>query len=574
MSGEVEKSVQVSQLDHPSPSENESSPEIDSPPTQEATNASVASATGVLALGNVASRLLGMAREVVLTNLFGASAATDAFFVATLIPRTLYDLLIGGHINGAIIPVLSEVITRDGKIAFSQLISVLLSLITFSVSLLVLVLVLFAPTVVGFVGSGYDAATQNLAVDLLRITAPALLFLSLFAILSGTLYALRSFTIPALAGAIFNGCVVLGTILLAPPVQVLTVIQSPTVYWTVGRPMDAIRAAAIGWLFGAFVQMALQFPGLRGISLRLTIHWRHPAVRQIVLLYVPVMFSLILDALVRVFSYNLASQTGERSLSYMNWATTLIQFPQGLVATAISIAILPTLARQSVRIAQDGERPFRDTLGLGLRMAITLIVPAAVGLFVLALPIIALLFQHGAFSATDSAITALALRLYLLGLPFAAVDLLLVYAFYARQDTVTPAVIGLVSLVVYMVVAVALLPTTGIFSLMIADSLKHITHATLSAYILHRRIGGFADQRLLQTGFKVAIAAALMGTAATVVEPFLERFINPSGIVGEVLLVSAGGGIAIIVYAVLAYLLGLQELRWLVRLIRQRFTGR
>ena len=171
---------------------------------QEATNAGVARATGVLALGSIASRVLGMARDVALTNLFGASRATDAFIAATLVPTTLYDLLIGGHVNGAIIPVLSDVVTKDGKKALWQLVSVLISLVTVVVTLLVLVLILFAPQVVMLVGSGYDSATQTLATELLRLTAPALIFLSLFAVLSGTLYALRSFTLPALAGARFQ----------------------------------------------------------------------------------------------------------------------------------------------------------------------------------------------------------------------------------------------------------------------------------------------------------------------------------------------------------------------------------
>ncbi len=241
------------------------------------------------------------------------------------------------------------------------------------------------------------------------------------------------------------------------------------------------------------------------------------------------MLALIVDSLIRFFSYNFASQTGESSLSYMKWATTLVQFPQGLVATAISIAILPTLARQSVLIVRDGERPFKDTLGLGLRLAITLMIPAAIGLFVLGTPIVRLLFEHGAFTPGDTIITTLALRLYLLGLPFAAVDLLLVYAFYARQDTLTPALIGIVSLVVYMVVAVTLLPTYGLFALMIADSVKHLTHASLSAYILGRRMHGFGDQRLLLTIGKASLAALVMGIAAASALPLLERLIGTQG---------------------------------------------
>ncbi|MCK6577443.1 MAG: murein biosynthesis integral membrane protein MurJ [Anaerolineae bacterium] len=541
---------------------------------QEATNASVARATGVIALGNVASRILGMARDVVLTNLFGASTATDAFFVATLVPRTLYDLLIGGHVNGALIPVLSEVVTRDGRQALWRLVSVLVSMIAVVMALIVLLLTIFAPTVVSLVGSGYDDATRNLAADLLRITAPAMLFLSLFAILSGTLYALRAFTFPALAGAIFNGCVVLGTVMLAPPLQVFPAASSHGVTWLIDRPIEGIRAAAFGWLIGAGVQMASQLPGLRRARLRLTLHWRHPAIRQIVLLYLPVTFSLILDAFVRVFSYNLASQTGESSLSYMNWATTLIQFPQGLVATAISIAILPTLSRQAALIAGEGERSFRDTLGLGLRMAITLIIPAAVGLFVLAVPIIDLLFEHGAFTPADTDVTALALRLYLIGLPFAAVDLLLVYAFYARQDTLTPALIGLVSLLLYMVVALLLAPTTGVFSLMIADSVKHVAHALLSTLILHRKLGGFGDQRLALTTLKAAAAAAVMVVGALIIQPVVVDNIDTKRFYGEIFLVGAAGSVCVVVYVAMALLLRLEELLWLWRMIRQRLFSR
>ncbi len=216
--------------------------------TQEATNAGVARATGVLALGNIASRVLGMARDVALTNLFGASRATDAFIAATLVPTTLYDLLIGGHVNGAIIPVLSDVVTKDGKKALWQLVSVLISLVTVVVTLLVLLLIVFAPQVVMLVGSGYDSATQALATELLRLTAPALIFLSLFAVLSGTLYALRSFTLPALAGAVFNACIVLGTILLAPPLQVFTTLSRITTSTgsPCARPMAFARRLSAG----------------------------------------------------------------------------------------------------------------------------------------------------------------------------------------------------------------------------------------------------------------------------------------------------------------------------------------
>lgn len=545
------------------------------PPVEE--TAHVARATGILTLGNIGSRVLGMAREIALTNLFGASAAVDAFYVATIIPKTLYDLLIAGHVNSAIIPVLSEITARDGQAALWRVVSSLASLMTALLAALTLALVAFAPQVVALVGSGYNTPTLALAADLLRLTAPALLLLGLFAIFSGALYALRAFTWPALAGVVFNGAIVVVMLTLTPPLTVLIERSGPLIVLIPGRPLSAVTAAALGWLIGALAQLLLQLPGMRGARLRLRFDWASPAIRQIALLYLPVMGSLILDTLVvRTFSYNLASQTIEGALGYMNWATTLIQFPQGLVATAISIAILPTLSRQ-VALARaadavEGEAEYKNILGLGLRLAITLIIPATIGLFVLAVPIVRLLFEHGEFTAADTLITVDALRLYLIGLPFAAVDLLLVYAFYARQDTLTPALIGVASLIVYMIAALALLPIIGLFSLMVADSVKHIVHALLSAVILKRRIGSYGAQRIMLTLVKTGIAAGLMGATALLLEPILERIFAGGGTIREGLLVIAASGSSALIFFGAAYLLRIEEFGWFVRSLRQRLN--
>jgi putative peptidoglycan lipid II flippase len=545
-------------------------------PAEEA--AHVARATGILTLGNIGSRVLGMAREIALTNLFGASAAVDAFYVATIIPKTLYDLLIAGHVNSAIIPVLSEITARDGQAALWRVVSSLASLMTALLAALTLGLVAFAPQIVALVGSGYAAPTLALAADLLRLTAPALLLLGLFAIFSGALYALRAFAWPALAGVVFNAAIVIVMLTLTPPLTVIIERSGPLILLVPGRPLSAVTAAALGWLIGALAQLLLQLPGMRGARLRPRFDWGSPAIRQIALLYLPVMGSLILDTLVvRTFSYNLASQTIEGALGYMNWATTLIQFPQGLVATAISIAILPTLSRQvalarAADAAAGGEAEYRNILGLGLRLAITLIIPAAIGLFVLAVPIVRLLFEHGEFTAADTVITVDALRLYLIGLPFAAVDLLLVYAFYARQDTLTPALIGVASLVVYMIAALALLPVIGLFSLMVADSVKHIVHALLSAAILGRRIGGYGPQRILLTLVKTGAAAGLMGAAALLLEPVFERIFAGGGTIREGLLVLAASGSSALIFFAGAYLLRIEEFGWFIRSLRQRLN--
>ncbi|MCU0498366.1 MAG: murein biosynthesis integral membrane protein MurJ [Anaerolineae bacterium] len=544
--------------------------------TQQQTNAGLARATGILALGNIASRVLGLAREIVLANLFGAGRATDAFNAALVVPKSLYDLLIAGHVNSAIIPVLSEVVTLKGRAELWRLVSVLISIVTVILAALVIALVLWSYPVIGLI-SASDPLTHALGSDLLRLTAPALIFMSLFAVLSGALYALRVFTWPAFAGVVFNGSIVLVMLLAVPNLQYEWV--TATGLMITHRSDQAILWAAVGWLVGAIAQVLLQLPGLRGAQrhLTFTFRWRHPAIRQIALLYLPVMFSLVLDTLInRFFSYRLAIESGESGISYMNLATTLIQFPHGLVATAISIAILPTLSRQAAIAAgntdeSDASRQaFKDTLGLGLRVATTLILPAAVGMFVMAIPIISLLFQHGEFNQADTIATTQALRLYLIGLPFAALDLLLVYAFYAQQDTLTPALIGLFSLGVYMFTAITLQPHYGLFSLMIADSVKHITHTVISGYFLHRRLQGLGGQRLTITLIKTGIAAIAMGIAVMWIEPIIEGYFGLDRLIDEILVVGINGVIAMVVFFGIAALLRIEELQWFLSMIRRR----
>ncbi len=524
-------------------------------PESEATSGevSVVRATGVIAIGNIASRVLGLARETLLSDLFGAGAAVDAFQVAVIVPRTLYDLLIGGHVNSALVPVLSEYAVREGRAALWQLVSLLLGVATTILALLVLALEVLAPQVIALVSGGASAEAQALAADLLRITAPALFFLGLFAVLSGLLYALRRFTLPAFAGAVFNGCIVLVALLTTP---------------TLG-----ITAMALGWLVGAVVQMGMQFVGLRDARLWPTLRgaWSNPGLRRIGLLYIPVLFSLIIDTLViRVVSYHLASQAGEASISYMNYATTLIQFPHGLVATAISLAILPTLSRQAALVATEGDRSYKDTLARGLRLAIVLILPATVGLFVLAAPVVRLIFEHGSFTPVDTAITSLALQLYLFGLPFAAVDLLLVFAFYARQDTVTPALVGVISLGAYMAVALGLMPRYGLFSLMIADSVKHMLHAGISGWLLGRQTSGLRGQRLTPTALKAGVAALAMGLMAYTGERAIATLIPPTSLIGELVLVGGAGMIGVVTFLALAALFRVEELSWLWGVVRAR----
>jgi putative peptidoglycan lipid II flippase len=541
----------------------------------ESVSTGLARATTILAIGNIASRVLGFAKEILLSNLFGASRAVDAFQIAITIPRDLYDLAIFGHTNSAIVPVLSEYAAREDKSELWRLVSALVSLVLLISGILVLGMTLFAPQIIAFYrgapsltplespflltpsllrGGGMSVASFALSAELLRLTAPSLIFMSTFSVLAGMLYALRRFTYPAFGAALFNLMIVLGTLALAPRI--------------------GIQGVAIGWILGGIAQMSLQFLGMRGVRLRLML-WslphmlRHRGLQRIGLLYLPVLFTLVIDVLInRPFSYTIASQTGEGNIAYMHWATNLREFPMGLVGTAISIAILPTLARQALNLGQRDA--FRQTLGQGIRLALTLIIPAAIGMFVLAGPLIGLLFEHGQFTAQDTFNMAVVLRLYLIGIPFAAIDLLLINAFYAQRDSLTPALVGLFSLGCYIAITLLLLPHIGFLSLMVADSAKHFIHMVVSFVLLRRRLNGLGGQRLISTALKVSIAAMLMGVAAYALVRAVAELFPPQGIQERLLLVFVPSAAGVAFYFFLAARLQLNEFTLFVRALTRR----
>jgi putative peptidoglycan lipid II flippase len=264
---------------------------------------------------------------------------------------------------------------------------------------------------------------------------------------------------------------------------------------------------------------------------------------------------------------NFASRTGEQSIAWMQNATTLIQFPLGLVAVAVSTAVLPSLSR--LASSADMVR-FRRTLGMGIRVVLLLIAPATVGLLVLSSPVIALVFEHGAFRPDDTLRTAEALRLYLIGLPFAAVDQLLIFAFYARKDTRTPVLVGVLGVAVYLAVALLLIAPLGMLGLVLANSVQLSTHALVMLYLTHRYFDGLRGQGLAQTTFKVVMASLGTGLLLLLSVPLLAALGAVSPTWGELLVVLVGGALGVMCYGALIWLLRVKEAADLWKMVSQR----
>jgi len=501
----------------------------------------VAQAAGIIALGNVTSRVLGLVREMVKSGLFGAGGDVSALNAAFRIPTMIYDLLVGGTLGSALVPVLSDFTAPERRAELWHLLGVLISIALLVLCGFVLLAEFLAPQVVWLQAGGLSRPYQALAVDLLRIVLPAVVFLSLASLISGALYALKRFTFPAFTVAVFNAALVIVALAL-------------------GRRWG-VRSMAAGMLVGSALQVLLQLPGLRGAHLRFGLNFHHPALRRIGRLYLPLLVGLVVDKLAELLSYNLASRTSDSAISWMEYAAQVIQLPLGLVVGAVSIATLPTLSRQA---GSDDLDSFRATLARGLRLVLALVIPATMGLYVLANPIVALIFEHGNFAAADTLSTAQALRAALLGLLFAAVDQPLIFAFYARKDTLTPALVGVGTTILYVLMAITpwWLGVLTLPLLVLINSLKLAAHALAMLALTRYGLGGLRGHGLGPLTLKAALASLVMAGATWGVMRVL-AVIAPAGFVGELLVVGGAGGVGAAVYGFLALALRIEEIRLL-----------
>jgi putative peptidoglycan lipid II flippase len=387
----------------------------------------------------------------------------------------------------------------------------------------------------------------SLTTRLIQFILPSVACFGVSAVLTGLLYSQQRFTFPAFGAAIYNLGIILGGLLLARHF--------------------GVTGLAVGVVLGAVLQMVIQLPGLRGLGLRPALELDHPGLRRILALYTPVVLGLVVSQIAVVIDRNLASRTGEGSMAAMRFATTLIQFPLGLVVTAISMAVLPTLSR----LASDKDlAEFRRTLALGVRMVLILIIPATVGLAVLSRPIVALLFERGAFSPEDTSLTVLALTFYLIGLPCAAVDQPLIYAFYARKDTRTPVLVGVMAIGVYLVVAVALIRPLGMVGLVLANSAQWASHALVMLVLLHRRLDGVRGQGLGLAAGRTLLASLAMALVTWLAQGWLGGAFPGGGALNNLIVVAGAGLAGGAVYLAAATALGVSELRVIGELVWSR----
>jgi putative peptidoglycan lipid II flippase len=450
---------------------------------------SVVKAAGLIGVATFSSRILGFVRDMVLARIFGATPAADAFFVAFRIPSLLRELFAEGSMSSAFIPVFTEYRTLRTKQEAWELASAVFTTLLTTVTLVTIVGILTAPWLVQILAPGFQANSEKLALTTLltQIMFPYLVFISLAALAMGILNSLRAFAAPAFSPVFFNIFIIGCTLFLSPTMP------------------EPILGVAIGVVAGGAAQFAMQLPGLnlRGMLFGFRFEPSHPGVRRIGALLMPSLLGLSVTQINITVSTILASFFAGGP-TYLFYGMRLIQFPLGIFGVALATAILPTLSAQAARGALD---ELRTTLGFGLRMILFIILPAMLGLILLRQPIVHLFFEHGTFTAHDTAETALAVLCYSVGLwAFGGVRII-VSAFYSLQDTRTPAISAAIAVAANLVFSLLLMSSLGAAGLALATALAAMVNGGILVAVLHRRLGGVEWGSVGRSSLRVLVAS-------------------------------------------------------------------
>lgn len=450
------------------------------------------------------SRILGLIRDIVLMNVFGAGKEFDIFVVAFRIPNFFRRLFAEGAFSQAFIPVLTEYKTTRTHAEVQILISRVFGVLASIMSLLTLAIMVAAPAILYVYAPGFNQDPEKFAqlVDLFRLTFPYLLFMSLTAFASSILNAYGSFTAPAFAPVLLNICMIVAA------------------WWF--TPYMAEPIMVLGWavIAAGFLQLAIQIPELwrRKLLIPPKIDFKHEGVERILKLMLPALFGVSVTQINLLLNTIWASFMQDGSVSWLYTAERMTELPLGLIGVAIGTVILPSL---SVRHAEQDQTKFKGMLDWAAKVIVCTGVPASIALFMLSTPIIQALFQHGRFTAEDTYMTAMALQCMSAGVISFMLIKVFAPGFYAQQDTKTPVRIGLIAVATNAGLNVVFL---GIFHVMdwqaqhlalgLASSGSALVNAGLLYYVLHKRqifrFGGHWKKLMLQfTVANVLMIAAL-----------------------------------------------------------------
>ncbi len=507
-------------------------------------------ATILVIMITLVSKVTGFLREILLGSAYGATYVTDAYLVALTIPQTLFSS-IATAITTTFIPLYSRIRVEGGPdedIRFTN--KVLNAVLVSSASLAVLGMVLTRP-IVSLIAMGFKGEVLKLATAFTRITFPMVVFIGICQVFIGYLQANSEFALPALIG-IPNNVVIIAMLLLSDIVG----------------PYGLV----LGTLVGSIIQASMLLIGAfkRGYRYKSELNFRDPYVSKVITLAFPVMLGSMVQQVNALIDRMLASGLPEGSISALNFANKLNGFAYGLFTVSLATVIYPLLSRLSAEKDMEG---FKDRLVKALNVITLIILPITVGAVVLRQPIVSALFERGRFDARATAMTASALMFYSLGMVFYGYRDVLNRTFYSLQDTKTPMINGVFTVVLNIILNLILVRFMQHDGLALATSLSAMVMTILLFTKLRKRLGHIGGRKLLGAFLKCVVASLIMGLVVYWLNSFVAgQGLSSGGLMG-LLVLGCIIALGALVYFVLVYLFRVEEVAWLVNMAKKRIKN-
>jgi len=510
----------------------------------------IARSTAFFSVATAASRIAGLVREIVAASYYGVTGPMSAFTIAFQVPNLVRSLFADAALQPAFVPIFTEQLEKKNYREAFRLASTLLLLATLVLGAITALFVLLAPVVMPLFAPGFEGEILDLTITLSQVLFPILILLGVSGVVVGVLNSYDRFGAFAISPLFWNLTIIVVVVLLVPAFH--------------GR--DRIYAYAIGILVGTLVQLLIPSFDLRNTPFKFgwSFEWRNRDVRRVLLLMLPVTISLGLINFNLLINSLFGSLVSDQAPAAIDKAFRIYQLPQGIFSVAIATVLFPTLARFAARGEHEN---LRATMANGMRQILFVLVPAAAAVFVLSEPMIRLIYQRGEFTPEQTTLVATALFWFAFSLPTNGLFLLLTRTFFSLQRPWVPTAIAAANLAVTALAALGLY-RLGVGGIVASTAIATTVSVVAQCAVLRRLLGGLELRRLLDTGLRIALAAAALAGVSFGIWDVLDGALG-RGLAGEI--VSLGGALLIggIVYVGVAKLLRVAELEQVVRLLRR-----
>ncbi len=531
----------------------------------------ITSAAFLLGLATLASRFLGLLRDHLLARTFGAGDLLDAYYTSFRVPDFIYAIFILGVISAVFIPVFSEYWNRDEQEAW-DMVNIFINLVMIVLIVVSLIFIIFTPQLIRLIAPGFSADKQHLTSNITRIMFLSPLVLGISSIFASVLQALRKFYVFAFAPLLYNIGIIIGILFFVP--------------------LFGVYGLAYGVVLGALFQLILQFIIVKhsGFSWKPLLDLKHKGVRKIVKMMLPRVASLSANQINLIVITAFASTMAVGSVAIFNLANNLYWVVIGVAGVSFAMAAMPTL---SDNFARGDMEEYHSNFSSSFRQMLFLIIPLSLLFFLLRAQIVRVVLGAGKFDWNDTRLTAACLGIFCFGMLACALNLLFVRSFCAMHDTKTPAIMETLAVVVNIsldflfiylfknsfwmqqifskVLSLEGVVHIEIIALPLAFIIGDIVNLALFIWIFHRKTKSFKTKEIFSSFARVTLASLFMGGVVYNTIYYIEKVLDTRTFVGIFLQGAIAGGIGMLVYLGMCYVLNVREIKGLIAQVKGRF---